>query len=91
MVYLVTLRLRCSYSNGPICLTEAFVDKLFNKCITYDGEMDYRTYVDFVLAMENKKEPQSIQYLFRVIDINQKGYLDASDLHYFYKVCTHSS
>jgi len=48
--------------------------------------MDYRTYLDFVIAMENPKEPQSVQYVFRVMDIDHKGYLDAFTLHYFYKV-----
>ena len=37
--------------------------------------MDYKTYLDFVLAMENKSDPQSLQYLFRVLDTRQEGYL----------------
>lgn len=27
--------------------------------------MDYKTYLDFVLCMENRQEPQSLHYLFR--------------------------
>ena len=31
--------------------------------------MDYKTYLDFVLAIENKKEPAALQYLFKLLDI----------------------
>jgi len=51
--------------------------------------MDYRTFVDFTLAMENRKEAQSIQYFFRILDTSHKGYLDAFDLNYFFKVVNH--
>ena len=59
---------------------------MFQEYLTFSGEIDYRTYLDFVLAMENRREPQSIQYFFRILDINQKGYLDSFCLHYFFKV-----
>ena len=29
--------------------------------MTYEKEMDYKTYLDFVLAMDNKREPQALQ------------------------------
>ena len=32
--------------------------RVFEECLTYGGEMDYKTYLDFVLALENRKEPQ---------------------------------
>ena len=48
--------------------------------------MDYKTYLDFVLAMDNKKEPQAIQYFFKLLDVNHRGYLNIFDLHYFFKV-----
>jgi len=66
-------------------LTETFIDRVFQEYLTFDGEMDYRSYLDFVLAMENKSEPQSIQYFFRLLDLDQKGYLDAFTLHYFFR------
>ncbi|KAJ9589488.1 hypothetical protein L9F63_017305 [Diploptera punctata] len=44
-----------------------------------------KTYLDFVLAMENRHEPQSLQYLFRILDINNKGYLDTFCLNYFFR------
>lgn len=75
----------CSYNNKA-ALTSTFVDRLFQECLTFDGEMDYRTYLDFVLAVENRKEPASIMYFFRIMDVDHKGHLNAFDFNYFYKV-----
>lgn len=72
------------YGSGT--LTNVFLDRLFAECITYDGEMDYKTYLDFVLALENRQEPQSLQYLFRILDFDHQGYLTSFTLNYFFKV-----
>jgi len=70
---------------GTGTLTPVFVERLFQECLTYEGEMDYKTYLDFVLAMENKKEPQSLQYLFRIMDVRQEGYFSVFSLHFFFR------
>lgn len=70
---------------GTGTLTSVFLDRVFQECLTYDGEMDYKTYLDFVLALENRKEPQSLQYLFRLLDVQGKGYLNIFDLNYFFR------
>ncbi|XP_065200638.1 serine/threonine-protein phosphatase 2A regulatory subunit B'' subunit gamma-like isoform X2 [Planococcus citri] len=70
---------------GTGSLTKVFIDRVFQECITYDGEIDYKTYLDFVLALENRHEPQSLHYLFRILDINGQGYLDIFCLNYFFK------
>ena len=49
---------------------------------------DYKTYLDFVLALENRRAPQSLQYFMRLLDINHKGHLNAFDLNYFFRVST---
>lgn len=71
---------------GTGSLTKLFIDRVFQECLTYNGEIDYKTYLDFVLALENRHEPQSIYYLFRILDIHGKGYLDSFCLKYFFKV-----
>lgn len=71
------------YGSGT--LTSVFLNHVFDECLTYDGEMDYKTYLDFVLALENRQEPQSLQYLFRILDFDHNGYLTAFNLHYFFK------
>lgn len=70
---------------GTGTLTSVFLDRVFQECLTYSGEMDYKTYLDFVLALENKHEPQALHYLFRILDINNQGYLDTFCLNYFFR------
>ncbi|ELT91219.1 hypothetical protein CAPTEDRAFT_161182 [Capitella teleta] len=70
---------------GTGTLTEAFLDRVFQECLTYDGEMDYKTYLDFVLALENRKEPQALQHLFRLLDVQNKGFLNIFDLNFFFR------
>ena len=70
---------------GTGTLTPVFVERVFQECLTYEGEMDYKTYLEFVLAMENKKEPQSIQYLFRILDVRHEGFLSVYSLNYFFR------
>ncbi|XP_066591199.1 serine/threonine-protein phosphatase 2A regulatory subunit B'' subunit gamma-like [Prorops nasuta] len=70
---------------GTGTLTSVFLERVFQECLTYEGEMDYKTYLDFVLALENRHEPQSLHYLFRILDINNKGYLDTFCLNYFFR------
>jgi len=37
--------------------TPIFIDRIFEEYQTFEGEMDYKTFLDFVLAMESKKSP----------------------------------
>ncbi|KYN26665.1 Serine/threonine-protein phosphatase 2A regulatory subunit B'' subunit gamma, partial [Trachymyrmex cornetzi] len=46
---------------GTDTLTGIFLERVFQECLTYEGEMDYKTYLDSVLALENRHEPQAIQ------------------------------
>ena len=71
---------------GTGTLTSVFLDRVFQECLTYDGEMDYKTYLDFVLALENRKEMPSLQYMFRLLDVQNKGFLNIFDLNYFFRV-----
>nr|XP_002127549.1 serine/threonine-protein phosphatase 2A regulatory subunit B'' subunit gamma [Ciona intestinalis] len=70
---------------GTGTLTEVFLDRVFQECLTYDGEMDYKTYLDFVLAMENRKEAAALQYLFKLLDVQNRGYLNVFALNYFFR------
>ncbi|XP_011781942.1 PREDICTED: serine/threonine-protein phosphatase 2A regulatory subunit B'' subunit gamma [Colobus angolensis palliatus] len=49
------------------------------------GMFDYKTYLDFVLALENRKEPAALQYIFKLLDIENKGYLNVFSLNYFFR------
>jgi Ca2+-binding EF-hand superfamily protein len=48
-------------------------------------QMDYKRFLDFVLAMENKKTFEGMKYFFRLLDINKCGYLDSFTLSYFFR------
>lgn len=70
------------YSGG---LTSIFIDRLFEEYQTFEGEMDYKTFLDFVLAMENKKTVQSIQYFWRILDVYKKGAIDTFVINMFFR------
>ncbi|KAK7103080.1 serine/threonine-protein phosphatase 2A regulatory subunit B'' subunit gamma-like [Littorina saxatilis] len=70
---------------GTGTLTDVFLDRVFQECLTYEGEMDYKTYLDFVLAMENRREPQALRYLFRILDVQHRGHLNVFSLNFFFR------
>ena len=70
------------YSPG---LTSIFTDRAFEELQTFEGEMDYKTFLDFVLAMENKKTPQSLHYFWRILDVFHKGAIDTFVINMFFR------
>lgn len=76
---------------GSCMLTDVFIDRVFEEYQTYrdaetgENEMDYKTFLDFVLAMENKNTKQAIQYFWKLIDIHHKGCLDGFTINYFFR------
>lgn len=75
---------------GSAMLTDVFIDRVFEEYQTYRDaetgkrEMDYKTFLDFVLAMENKNEPQALQYFWKLIDIDHSGSFGAFGINYFF-------
>ena len=47
--------------------------------------MDYKTYLDFVLAMENKKTPQALSYFFKILDVFHKNAIDTFIINMFFR------
>ena len=47
--------------------------------------MDYKTFLDFVLAFENKKTPQSLHCFWRVLDVFHKRALDTFVINMFFR------
>ncbi len=70
------------YSPG---LTDIFINRIFEEYQTFDGEMDYKTFLDFVLAMENKKTPQAIAYFWKILDVYGKGAIDTFVINMFFR------
>lgn len=44
-------------------------------------------FVDVILALENKNTPQSIRFLWKILDIDKRGYLTPLNISYFFRVC----
>ena len=66
-------------------ITKIFVERLFEVTQTYEGQMDYKGFLDFVLAYENKKTPEALQYFWKVLDVYGKGALDTFVINLFFK------
>jgi len=76
---------------GSGMLTDVFIDRVFDEIQTYrdaetgEREMDYKAFLDFVLAMENKSSKQAIQYFWKLIDVHRQGRLDGFVINYFFR------
>ena len=70
------------YSPG---LTSIFIDRIFEEYQRYENAIDFKQFIDFVLAMENKKDPASIQYIWRAIDVYHTNKIDTFVINMFYK------
>ncbi|XP_043911544.1 serine/threonine-protein phosphatase 2A regulatory subunit B'' subunit gamma-like [Protopterus annectens] len=70
---------------GKGTFSKVFLGRVFQERVTGAGEMDYKTYLDFILALKDRTQPASLHYMFRLLDIEGKGSLNAFSLNYFYK------
>lgn len=61
----------------------AFIGRVYQEYQTYGGEMDYRNYLDFVLAMNEMNSQPALAYIFKLMDLNGQGYLDEFIMSYF--------
>jgi len=67
------------------------VARLFQEVNTYpnkDGmqnEMDYKLYLDFVLANMYKTTNEALQYHFRMLDLHKTGRLTVFEVNYFFR------
>ncbi|KAL1078951.1 hypothetical protein V6Z11_D10G189900 [Gossypium hirsutum] len=78
------------YADGT--LTEIFIERVFDehvrRCKIGAGnnrEMDFDSFLDFVLALENKDTPEGLTYLFRCLDLNGRGFLTTADIHSLFR------
>ena len=66
-------------------MEQVFVERVFEECQTYDGEMDFKSFLDFVIAMENRSTRPSMAYFFRLLDIHKRGCIGQFEIMYFFK------
>ena len=65
-------------------LTSEAVNRVFQEYLTYEGEMDYKGFLDLILALENKDHPVSIKYVWRLLDVNKKGRIGTTEIQTFF-------
>ena len=66
-------------------LTGIFIDRIFEEYQRYENAIDFKQFIDFVLAMENKKHPASIQFIWRAIDVYHKNAVDTFVINLFFR------
>ncbi|CAL5337836.1 unnamed protein product [Camellia sinensis] len=74
------------YADGT--LTDIFIERAFDEHVRSGKsggnnarEMDFESFLDFVLALENKDTPEGLTYLFRCLDLHGRGFLTTADIH----------
>lgn len=77
------------FGNGM--LTDVFIDRLFDVHYTYketdsgEREIDYKMFLDFVLAMDNKNTPEATNFFWKLIDMHGVGWIDGFVINYFFR------
>nr|GMD77759.1 probable serine/threonine-protein phosphatase 2A regulatory subunit B'' subunit TON2 [Ipomoea batatas] len=78
------------YADGT--LTDIFIERVFDEHVrrgkgggVNGREMDFESFLDFVLALENKDTPEGLTYLFRCLDLHGRGFLTTADIHTLFR------
>jgi len=66
-------------------LTNIFIERIFEEYQKYESAIDFKQFIDFVLAMENRKTPAAIYYIWRAIDVYHKNAVDTFIINLFYR------
>lgn len=69
-------------------ISSRIIDRIFmgivSRHIQQTGMMSYTDFVWFIMAEEDKKHPRSIEYWFRLMDMDGDGYISMYEMEYFY-------
>jgi serine/threonine-protein phosphatase 2A regulatory subunit B'' len=71
-------------------LPPRIIDRILSRAVLrtkndYPAKMNYRDFVWFLLAEEDKQHPTSIEYWFRCMDLDGDGVLSMYEMEYFYE------
>eukprot|EP00053_Salpingoeca_punica_P009195 m.82376 g.82376 ORF g.82376 m.82376 type:complete len:531 (-) comp14912_c0_seq2:234-1826(-) len=66
-------------------LSDAAVERVFQTCLTFGGELDYKGFLDFKLAQLQPLHARSLHYFFRLLDLDHKGRIDAFAIRFFWR------
>jgi len=75
------------YGHGM--LTDVFIDRVFEEYQTYKEndkcEVDYKTFLDFALALGSKHCAEALHYFWKLLDIKHQGFIDGFTIKYFFR------
>ena len=67
-------------------LSRTVIRRIFEEYISYQpSELDYKAFVDLVIALDNKRCPESMAYFWRLLDVNKTGRLGQETINLFYR------
>ncbi|XP_002968661.2 probable serine/threonine-protein phosphatase 2A regulatory subunit B'' subunit TON2 [Selaginella moellendorffii] len=78
------------YADGTY--TTIFIERVFDEHVRRGKggggkarEMDFDSFLDFVLSLENRDTPEGLTYLFRCLDLQNRGFLSTGDVHTLFR------
>ena len=81
---MLTARELCGYGSGS--WNRLFVNALLDEVASFkQGAVDYKGYLDFVLAAEGRNTLPGMRYVFQALDRGHKGYMSLQDVAWAFK------
>jgi len=65
--------------------SEIFLDRVFEEFPTYNDELDFQSFLDFHIMVNNLSKPESIAAVFRCLDLEGVGYLTKPVVTHHYR------
>lgn len=66
-------------------LTEIAIDRLIQEHMSFQSMIDYKGYLDLVLALNNPDSEVSVRYIWKLLDIRKTGRVGFSEIQPFLK------
>lgn len=87
--YMFVILLDLCYIYLLLAISQRVIDRIFSGTVIRskdwrDGLMSYYDFVWFLISEEDKRNSTSVEYWFRVLDIDGDGVLSMYELEYFY-------
>jgi Ca2+-binding EF-hand superfamily protein len=72
--------------NENVQLSKVVIRRIFEETIAYrPAEMDYKGFLDLVIALDNKSSVESMSYFWKILDVDKTGRLGPDIIQMFYR------
>jgi len=68
---------------GTRSFSPEFLKQVMRHCNTKKGTMGFKEFVDWSIAMGDKKSPASMKYMLNILDMEGLGYIDKAAMRYY--------